>query len=156
LGVILAPIRKAAPGLTGWAAVKLEQAARAGITFATVGEAQEWLGQQIAGAFYDPQATYSPDAKRLAASLIGGALPGAATPHGTAKPSDPLTEEARAGIRKEIAEGRASPAEVDQAYGTGVADAVHRDAFGVENLHAREADSTQRPGVADLSTLDAR
>jgi len=67
LGAILAPVRaagtpildmagneigrKIAPGVLGWMAAKLEQAVKSGITFAGVGEAQEWLSKQIASEY---------------------------------------------------------------------------------------------------------
>lgn len=80
LGVILAPVRAAAPGLMGIAATALEKAVRSGLTFTTIGEAQEFVSQQIAKELYDPKAGYSPDAKRIIASLVGGGIIGAAMP----------------------------------------------------------------------------
>lgn len=80
LGVVLAPVRAYAPTLTGWAAWTLEKALRSGIVFTGVGEAQEFLGRQIAQNFYDPQAGYSPDVSRLLGSFIGGGIIGTVTP----------------------------------------------------------------------------
>lgn len=80
LGVVMRPVSQSAPGLTGWAAAKLAQAGQSGLTFATVGEAQEYLLQQVAKEYYDPQAGYSFDAKRVIASLIAGGALGAAHP----------------------------------------------------------------------------
>ena len=80
LGAILNPIRQTSPGFMGFAAAKLEEAARSGMVFATVGEVQEWLGKQIEQTFYDPKAEYAPDAKRVVASLLTGAIASAAAP----------------------------------------------------------------------------
>jgi hypothetical protein len=67
LGAILAPIKAAgtpildetgkaiarqiSPGFMGWAAAKLEQAVKSGVTFAGIGEAQEYLSKQIAAEY---------------------------------------------------------------------------------------------------------
>jgi predicted RNA methylase len=99
LGVILTPVKKFAPALSGWAAETLNKyvasaafrktAAFAG-TMAAVVEAQEYLGDQIAQKYYDPKAEYSPDIKRVIASLITGVLLGAghAYMEGRKKPGD--------------------------------------------------------------------
>jgi hypothetical protein len=73
---ILAPVKEFAPGLTGWAKETLLKAARSGVTFATVNEAQEWLSQQIAKNFYDPKAGYQVDADRAISGLLTGAVLG--------------------------------------------------------------------------------
>lgn len=80
LRTVLAPVMFSAPGLTGWAATTLEKAVRSGVVFTTVGEAQEFLGRQIANQFYDPNAGYSPDINRVLSGLIGGGIIGAVTP----------------------------------------------------------------------------
>jgi hypothetical protein len=72
LSRVLAPVRASAPGLMGWAAAKIDQALRSGVTFAGVGEAQDYLRQEIAKAYYDPNAKYSPDIERVLINLIGG------------------------------------------------------------------------------------
>ena len=77
LGMVLKPIRIASPVFAGRAAGYLKEAVKSGLTFATVGEAQEYLLQKIAKDFYDPEAGYSPDAKRAIASLITGGILGA-------------------------------------------------------------------------------
>ncbi len=54
LGAVFSPLAfasKNAPGIIAFAAVKLEQALKSGITFATVGEIQEWLSKQIASEY---------------------------------------------------------------------------------------------------------
>ena len=94
LGAILRPVERAAPGVMPWLTAKARQYAQAAPVFATVGEAQAWLAQQIARENYDPTAEYSPDPAHIAASLatatLGTALPArvregradaAATPH---------------------------------------------------------------------------
>lgn len=94
LGVILAPVRAYTPGLTGWAATALEKALRSGIVFTGVGEAQEFLGRQIAKEFYDPNAGYSADVNRLFGSFLGGGIVGVVTPqmlHG--ERTKPLTDQ---------------------------------------------------------------
>jgi hypothetical protein len=80
LRTVLAPVGAYSPGLKGWAAAKLEQGLRSGIVFSTVGEAQEFLGRQIAKTFYDPEAGYTPDIQRILGSFIGGGIIGTITP----------------------------------------------------------------------------
>ena len=80
LGTMLAPVRAFAPELTGWAAQTLEKALVGGVVFTSVGEAQEFLGRQIAQNFYDPNAGYTPDVNRLLGSMLGGGLIGTVTP----------------------------------------------------------------------------
>jgi hypothetical protein len=89
LGAILRPVTREAPGLTGWAMAKLEQALQSGAVFGSVGEAQQYLGQKIAQEYYDPNARYSFDPKRLAASLIAGGALGVVHPLSQPKPSSP-------------------------------------------------------------------
>jgi hypothetical protein len=75
LGAILAPIRQKLPGMAGWAVAKLTQAAVNGVTFATVGEAQQWLTTEVEKAYYDPNAHYDPQLKDMLASfVVGGAF----------------------------------------------------------------------------------
>lgn len=77
LHMILKPIEAAGPGWTSWATAKLKQAAQSGFTFATVGEAQQYVSGEIAREFYDPNAQdYTPDAKRIIANLAAGAVIG--------------------------------------------------------------------------------
>lgn len=74
---VLLPFKTFMPAATGYAMRILARAAENGIVFATIGEAQEYIGQQIAKS-YDPKAGYSPDANRLIASLLTGAIIGGA------------------------------------------------------------------------------
>jgi hypothetical protein len=76
LSAVMRPITQNAPGLAGYAVAKLAQAAQSGVTFATVGEAQEYLGEQIAKEYYDKDAGYAKNftIKRLIAELAGGIL----------------------------------------------------------------------------------
>lgn len=55
VGAILKPFEKLVPQAAPWAVRILAEAAKDGATFATIGEAQEFLSQQIA-RLYDPQA----------------------------------------------------------------------------------------------------
>ena len=80
LSRVLAPVRASAPSLMGWAAAKLDQALRSGATFAGIGEAQDYLRQEIAKAYYDPNAKYSPDIERVLINLIGGGAIGTLGP----------------------------------------------------------------------------
>jgi hypothetical protein len=80
LGAMLAPVRALAPELTGWAAQTLEKALVGGVVFTSIGEAQEFLGRQIAANFYDPDAGYTPDVNRLLGSFLGGGIIGTVTP----------------------------------------------------------------------------
>ena len=80
LGAVMKPIEQASPGIKGYVAAKLAQAGISGTTFATIGEAQEYLTQQIAKHYYDPQAGYSPDATRAIANFIGGGALGSMHP----------------------------------------------------------------------------
>src|SRR5262249_47250725 len=75
-----APVRASAPGLMGWAATKLDQALRSGVTFAGIAEAQDYLRQEIAKAYYDPNAKYAPDIERVLINLIGGGAIGTLGP----------------------------------------------------------------------------
>jgi Inorganic Pyrophosphatase len=80
LGAVMKPIEQASPGIKGYVAAKLAQAGISGTTFATIGEAQEYLTQQIAKHYYDPQAGYSPDATRAIANFVGGGALGSMHP----------------------------------------------------------------------------
>ena len=85
---VLRPVERYAPGIVDWARARLARATQSGLTFATIGEAQHWLAQQIAEHHYDPDAKYSFDIDRAISGLIGGgflgALPG--TPYRGARP----------------------------------------------------------------------
>jgi hypothetical protein len=76
VGLILQPFKKFLPEASGLGVRILYQAIESGITFTGVGEAQEYLGQQIA-KMYDPNAGYSFNTERLISEfLAGGALGG--------------------------------------------------------------------------------
>lgn len=77
MGAIVAPISRSAPGLVDWARTLLMSAAREGVVFGTVAEAQNYLGDKIAQHFYDPEQTYHPDVKRILGELGTGAVMGA-------------------------------------------------------------------------------
>jgi len=109
LAAVFKPVSQAAPGFTAWMAAKLVQAGQSGITFATVGEAQEYLLQQIAKEQYDPQAGYSPDAKRVIASLLTGGILGTFHPL-TPKPSDLSSPEAIADFIRRASEANGGAA----------------------------------------------
>ena len=79
LHAALRPVERLAPGIADWARARLQHAVQSGVTFATLGEAQTYLGQQIAQNYYDPEAGYSPDIKRVLGSLLGGAFLGGMT-----------------------------------------------------------------------------
>lgn len=76
LGMVLKPVSQSSPGMKAWLTAKLVQAGQSGATFATVGEAQEYLLKQVAKEFYDKEAGYSPDAHRTIVSLLTGAVLG--------------------------------------------------------------------------------
>jgi N12 class adenine-specific DNA methylase len=76
IGLVLRPFQKFMPAASGYAVRMLAQAAQNGVVFAGIGEAQEYIGEQIAKA-YDPKAGYSLDANRLIVSLLSGGLLGA-------------------------------------------------------------------------------
>jgi hypothetical protein len=50
----------------------LLQALQGGTTFASISQAQEWLGQQVAQDFYDPKDGYTFDMRRLLGDLLAG------------------------------------------------------------------------------------
>jgi hypothetical protein len=75
IGAVFAPIKAYMPEAAGLAARVLADAAKDGLVFAGVGEAQEYLGQKIA-AMYDPNAGYSPKLERLLTNLGIGAIVG--------------------------------------------------------------------------------
>jgi len=76
LHAVMTPVERLAPGIADWARARLQHAAQTGVAFATLGEAQTWLGQQIAQNFYDPEAGYSLDIQRVLGGLLGGAFLG--------------------------------------------------------------------------------
>lgn len=76
-GMIMKPIERRAPGLQEWAIARLKSSAEAGLVFGTVGEAQAWLGSEIAKHFYDPSATYAPEMERILVGMGAGAALGA-------------------------------------------------------------------------------
>jgi hypothetical protein len=74
VGVILKPAKDIAPGAVGRLWYMLDHAFKSGVTFTGVGEAQHYIGEQLAKE-YDPSAKYEFDYKRLIAEfLAGGAL----------------------------------------------------------------------------------
>lgn len=79
LGVVLKPIERAAPGITSWAIAKLQHMAQSGVTFATVGEAQTAIGDELKKDI-DPNAHYDFDWQRVAQELITGTAMGVAAP----------------------------------------------------------------------------
>ena len=87
IGMILKPVARSTPGMVGWVKDKLLQAARNGAVFDTVNEAMNFVGQQIAQNFYDPQAGYAPQVKELIANFLVGGIFGFGSPleakHGT-------------------------------------------------------------------------
>jgi predicted RNA methylase len=85
---VLKPVEDIAPQLTGRAWAMLRRATESGLTFAGAGEAQHYLGEQLAKE-YDPNAGYDFDIKRLAGELIGGAAFGAM--HGAIPPRESAT-----------------------------------------------------------------
>lgn len=105
---VLKPVEQAAPGALSWAAAKLTQAARAGVTFAGVGEAQEYLSQQFRKE-YDPNAQYQFDPDRLIASLVTGGALGPLHPVG--QPAEAATKSPFEGMW-EGAGGQQPPAQV--------------------------------------------
>ena len=73
---VFKPFTKFMPEASGLGMRILYQAAQNGIVFGSVGEAQEYLGQQIA-KMYDPSAGYSFSTERLIGELIAGGALGA-------------------------------------------------------------------------------
>ena len=107
---VLQPVAKILPQASGYIMQILAQAAKDGIVFASVGEAQQYIGEQIA-KMYDPNAGYSFSTERLISEfLAGGALGGlhAAFRRGEAQPDtrrdwntpnvDDITPGARTGL----------------------------------------------------------
>lgn len=76
--MILKPLERASPAIKDWAVTKLQAAAKSGVTFAGIGEAQSWLGEEIAKDLYDPKAGYSFDVERAYVGLLSGAVLGTA------------------------------------------------------------------------------
>lgn len=104
LHAILSPVERLSPGIADWARARLIHAAQSGVAFATIGEAQTWLGQEIANNFYDPEAGYSFDVKRVLSGLLGGAFLGALgpTPYRGAQQPAVVAPEAHADAIKNI------------------------------------------------------
>jgi hypothetical protein len=86
---VLGPVRRLAPGILDWAQASLLRALQGGTTFASISQAQEWLGQQVAQNFYDPKDGYTFDMRRLLGDLLGGGF--------LAQP--PMTPEVEAKVR---------------------------------------------------------
>lgn len=77
---VLTPVKaylKVLPEAPGVVMRILGQAAESGIVFTGVGEAQEYIGQQIA-KMYDPNAGYDPSWQRMASEFVAGAILGGA------------------------------------------------------------------------------
>jgi predicted kinase len=75
LGAVIAPIKRSLPGWSGWAAQKIAQAGRSGLTFMGVGQAQQYLNTEVEKELYNPDARYSPELKDMLASfVVGGAF----------------------------------------------------------------------------------
>jgi hypothetical protein len=80
LHVLLKPVERM-PGVANWVAAKAQQATQNGVVFATIGEAQHWVAQQIANEFYatpDNQKTetIAERTSRLVAGFLTGAIIG--------------------------------------------------------------------------------
>lgn len=69
---VLRPVQRLAPGILDWAQASLLRALQGGTTFASISQAQEWLGQQVAQNFYDPKDGYTFDIRRLLGDLLTG------------------------------------------------------------------------------------
>ena len=69
---VLRPVQRLAPGILDWAQARLLRALQGGTTFASISQAQEWLGQQVAQNFYDPKDGYTFDIRRLLGDLLTG------------------------------------------------------------------------------------
>lgn len=79
LATVLRPITAVSAKLgSSGAAILAQHAIEGGAAFATVGEAQEYLLKKVAQQYYDPETGYSPDAKRIMANLMTGAVLGVA------------------------------------------------------------------------------
>src|SRR6185312_14572726 len=72
---VLKPFEKIMPQAAGLGIKILAQAAQNGLVFAGVGEAQQYIGEQIA-KLYDPKAGYSPSVERLISEFAAGAILG--------------------------------------------------------------------------------
>lgn len=77
-GKLLAPLARTAPEFSNFISTLLKNAAREGIAFTGIGEAQHYLDQQIAKQFYDPEAEYHLEANRVLTSFISGGIFGGA------------------------------------------------------------------------------
>ena len=62
---VLRPVQRLAPGILDWAQARLLRALQGGTTFASISQAQEWLGQQVAQNFYDPKDGYTFEIRRV-------------------------------------------------------------------------------------------
>jgi hypothetical protein len=144
LAMVFKPVSAASNTWKSWFAAKLVQAGQSGVTFATVGEAQEFLLQQVAKEQYDPQAGYSPDAKRMISSFLTGGVLGTIHPL-TPKPSDLSSPEAIADfLRRASATGRTP--EEEAAHQRGAQTRSEIDDF-IHEKDAREAAGAPRlPG----------
>lgn len=89
-GSIVGPLSRTAPGIGPWAANVLKNAASSGVVFTTIGEAQEYLSQQIA-KIYDPKAEYSFDPKRAMSEFASGAVLGGGEAAFARRPISPGT-----------------------------------------------------------------
>lgn len=88
---VLKPFARFMPKAAGLGMQILAQAVQNGVTFASVGEAQQYLGAQIA-KMYDPKAGYSPDLERVIADFGAGAVLGAMHAAWHGKPAKPQQE----------------------------------------------------------------
>ena len=67
---VLRPVQRHAPGILDWAQARLLGALQRGTTFASISQAQEWLGQQVAQNFYDPKDGYTFEIRRVLGDLL--------------------------------------------------------------------------------------
>ena len=83
VGMVLTPVKRFGPGLSGYVLGKLAQLGANGGVFTTVGEAQHYIDTQIAHAYYDPDAKYDPSLKRAMGEFLAGGMFGILHPlHG--------------------------------------------------------------------------
>jgi hypothetical protein len=151
LGNVLAPIGKIIPKavqpyVTGWAMQTLAKAAESGAVFATVGEAQEFLGQQIA-SLYDPKdAGYIKNFEwqRLASELMAGAVLGGA--HGAFAGRPAKQEQQPQPGSLGYLGGAAQTDEFVRRTGTKVPDEYHGKGFWGEHPETGEPVWAQQTG----------
>jgi N12 class adenine-specific DNA methylase len=74
MGTLVHRFEQVVPGLHGWLGTKLKQAIANGAVFTGFGEAQQYLSTLLAKEYYDPNAKWSPDAKRALAEFLTGAI----------------------------------------------------------------------------------